>query len=178
VLLLLPRAARTQGAALTCPLIAGGGAIMVRGYEIVFSAASDSHGSTLAGLVIVRAPADFRSQRLSSATLERWTPSHLRHPGSGANVGPLMIVHDSSTKTVWIDDSLAVHLTQSNNVLLVDVDARGAFAAVGQARVDPHLPLPTAPCNDTFALQRYQETSDTLWARFQASPQIRSFVSP
>jgi hypothetical protein len=136
VLFVLPRAAQTQRAALTCPLIAGGGAIIVRGYEVVFSAASDTAGSTLAGLAVVRAPADFRSQRPSSATLERWTPSHMRHPGSGA------------------------------------------FATVGQARIDPHIPLPTAPCNDTFALQRYQETSDTLWARFQGSPQIRSFVSP
>ena len=178
VLLVLPRAAQTQRAALTCPMIAGGGAIIVRGYEVVFSAASDTAGSTLAGLAVVRAPADFRSQRPSSATLERWTPSHMRHPGSGANVGPLMIVHESSTKTVWIDDSVAVRLTENNNVLLIDVDARGAFATVGQARIDPHLPLPTAPCNDSFVLQRYQETSDTLWARFQGSPQIRSFVSP
>jgi hypothetical protein len=89
-----------------------------------------------------------------------------------------MIVHDLSAKTVWIDDSVPIPLAQNNNVLLVDVDARGAFTAVGQAQIDPHIPLPTAPCSDTFASQRYKETSDTLWARFQASPQIRSFVSP
>ena len=46
-----------------------------------------------------------------------------------------MIVHESSTKTVWIDDSVAVRLTDNNNVLLVDVDARGAFATVGEARI-------------------------------------------
>lgn len=89
-----------------------------------------------------------------------------------------MIVHESSTNTIWLDDSLAVPLTQDNNVLLVDVDARGTFAPVGQARIESHLPLPTAPCDDASALQRYQETSDSLWQRFRASPQIRPFVSP
>ena len=62
VLLVLPRAAQTQRAALTCPVIAGGGAIIVRGYEVVFSAASGTAGSTLTGLAVVRAPADFRSR--------------------------------------------------------------------------------------------------------------------
>ena len=94
VLLLLPHAARTPGNPATCQLIAGGGAIMVRGYEIVFSAASDTQGSTLSGLVIVRASADFQKSMATSNQLEKWTAVRLRHPGSGANVGPLMIVHE------------------------------------------------------------------------------------
>ena len=177
-LLLMPHAARAQGTRPTaCPMIAGGGFIKVRGYDVVFSATSDSEGSTLRALIIVRAPTEFLSLQPPAVTLDPSSPNRLRHPGSGANVGPLMIVHESASNTVWID-SLAVRFTTNNNVVLVDVDSRGAFTAVAQARVEPRLPIPPGLCDDTAMRQRYQETTDTLWARFQASPQIRSFISP
>jgi len=178
MLFLLSCAAAAQGRAVSCPIIAGGGAIRVRDYEVVFSAANERTESTLRGLVIVRASADVRSRHPSGSAAERWAVARPRHPGSGANVGPVMIVHDSSTNTVWIDDSLAVPLAENNNVLLGTIDTRGTFTAVGQARIEPRLPLPTGPCTDASAMKQYQETADTLWARFQASPQIRAFVSP
>jgi hypothetical protein len=178
VLLAVTRATNAQNTSGTCSMIVGGGAILVRGYEVVFAAASDSLGSTLRGLAIVRASADFRSRPPSAATSERWESVRLRHPGSGANVGPLMVVHDASTNTIWLDDSLAVPLTGNNNVLLVDVNAHGAFTPIGQARIEPHFPVPVTACTEAAILQVYHETSDTLWARFQASPPIRSFVSP
>jgi hypothetical protein len=177
VLLAAPLAASAQSASTQCPLIEGGGAIMVHGYEVVFSAVGDSLGSALRGMAVVRAPADFRSQRPPAETAERWHSVRLRHPGRGANVGPLMVVHDEAINTIWLDDSLPVPLAANNNVLLVAVDARGAFTAVGQTRIDPRFPRPVTPCDDR-TLKRYYEARDTLWARFQASAPIRSFVSP
>src|SRR6185437_12043887 len=93
MLFLLSCAAAAQGRAVSCPIIAGGGAIRVRDYEVVFSAANERTESTLRGLVIVRASADVRRRHPSGSAAERWAVARPRHPGSGANVGSVMIVH-------------------------------------------------------------------------------------
>jgi hypothetical protein len=178
LILVVAHTARAQGTASTsCPMIAGGGFIKVRRYDVVFSAQGNTAGSTLSGLVIVRTPTDSVGRRSLMDLWNHLPPGHWSGHGSGANVGPFMIVYEAATHTVWIDSS-AVPLGKNSNVLLVDVDARGTFAAVGQARIEPRLPIAPGACTDAAAMQRYQETIDTLWARFQASPLIRSFVSP
>ena len=151
-----------------CEILVGGGFIRVHDYDVVFTATGDSIGSTIHGLVIVRASPQFRTLRTRAALqLSR---------GGGAAIGPLWIQRDDATNTVWID-SLSVPLKPENNVLLVGVDAREIPAIEGEAWIEPRVSRAAGRCDDSASLERYRAVSDTLWQRFQASALIRSFVS-
>jgi len=174
LLLLFPCvAAAAQSSGASCGL-AGGGFIKVHDYDVVFSATADADSSTLHGLIIVRAPADFLSRPAPTAPPPLWGANRMLGPSGGGSVGPLWIVHEEATNTVWID-SLSVPLDSTNNVLLVEVDAHGAVAVAGQARI-ASVPVPPGACDSGGGL-RYQQVSDALWVRFLETPRVRAFVS-
>jgi hypothetical protein len=170
LLLLVPYSAAaqsTQSTQSSCGILGGGGFIKVHGYNVVFAGSSDSAGSTLHGLAIIRAPAALFSRRVTGSP---------PHQGGGASVGPLWIIYDRSTNSVWID-SVAVPFDADNNLLLVVADSQGAFTVRGQARIDPRVAMPPAACSEASLFDRYHEAADTLWARFQASARVRAFLS-
>ena len=174
VLLALPYLASSQTTARSCPIIDGGGGIRVHGLDAIFSATADAQGTTLHTLVLVRAPSAFRSRSLSTEKAQQYL---VRGPGgAGGNVGPLRIVYNKATRVVWID-SLPIRLKDDNNLLLIEVGSNDSLAVVGQVRMEPRLPIPPGPCGDDAVLRSYQQAADTLWARFRAIPQVRTFVS-
>ena len=175
LLLVFPQVVRAQGSSMRCLLLVGAGSVDVRDYEVVFSASPDATGSTIDGLVVVRASKQFRRLNPRYTILERYRSNPPRHPGGGANVGSLDIIIDAVDRTVWVNDSVSFPFMPEKNVLLLDVDPRGAFTSAGQAQVDRHFPPAAGECYRGIVPQG-RETSDTLWSRFQASPAIRKFV--
>lgn len=174
LLLALAPLAGSQTSARSCPMIDGGGGIRIRDLEAIFSAAADAQGTTLRALVLVRAPAEFRSRSFSADKAQQYL-MHGPHDGGG-NVGPLRIVYNDATNVVWID-SLPIRFEGDSNLLLIEVAANDSIAVVGQAHMDPRIPIPPSSCGDTDARRSYRQVTDTLWARFQAIPVVRSFLS-
>ena len=173
-----PCAAMTaQMAKGTCAVVNGGGGMRVHGFETVFFATADSVGVTLHGLTIVRTAAEFlqRPTPRPRPTPPRWPPNQASGRSGGATVGQHWIVHEETNNIVWID-SLPIRLDGQNNVLLLDVDAQGVPSVAGQARIDPRVPVRPSACNDAALLKQYEAVSDTLWAHFRASAEIRSFL--
>jgi len=146
-----------------------GGSMKVHGYEVAYASTDDSAGTTLEGVVVVRAPREFRSIPAPHSHPAAWGQRSI----GGGTVGPLWIGHEGSTNTVWID-SLNVPLG-SDNVLLVQVDSHGALHIDGKARIAARVRLPSV-CDDA-GQQRYEMFSDTLWSRFQKEPRMRAFLS-
>jgi hypothetical protein len=147
-----------------------GGGMKVHGTDVVFSIKSDSTDFTVLGLVVVRVPQQFRRTSARRSQPPQWGHRLI----SGGTAGPLWIGHEESTNTVWID-SMAVPL-DTNNVLLVQVDARNTLHIAGQARIDARVPVPNA-CDGATVERRHAVFRDSLWARFQNSPQVRAFLS-
>ena len=177
LLVLLPRAVHAQSSPGQCLLLVGGGFIDVRDYSVVFSASRDETGSTLGGLVIVRASKQFRRLNPRYTMLERSRLNPPRHSGGGANVGSLDFTIDAVGRTVWVNDSVPFPFMRDMNVLLIDVDSGGAVTSAGQAQIESHFPPATGDCYRGIGPQ-HRETSDTLWSRFQGSPAIRKFMTP
>ncbi len=167
--------ARTSRA--TCPLLIGGGGILVHDYQVVYSAKADETGSTINGLIIVRASPQARRLQPPPYLLERFRSGRLRHNGGGGSAGAITFVVDAAARTVWVNDSIPVQFLSENNVLLIEADQRGAYTVAGRAQINQHFPAASKGC-DRDGSPDYREARDTLWSRFQASPTIRTFLGP
>jgi len=175
VLLAMPAGLLAQAASPSCGRVRHQGGRADRpGYAVVYSARFDSSGTWLQGLIVVRASDAFRSISSSQPQPSQWRVNGLTRMLGGATVGPLWVAHEQSTNTVWLD-SLPVPL-DTNNVLLVQVDTTGVKHVVGQARVEPRLPMPTGPC-DEAAVPGGEQFLDRMIARLQESPQVRGFLA-
>lgn len=177
LLLLMPSTVSAQASLTPCRLLNGGGGILVRNHEVVYAAQPEGSGSRIHGLVIVRASEEFRNRNPPLTVLERYRTGRLGHQGGGGSVGSLTFTIDSASQAVWVDDSLRVPLMPPNNVLLVQVDDRGTMKVSGTAQINPQFPFASGACS-RGRWPDYNEVSDTLWARFQASPLIRKFLMP
>jgi hypothetical protein len=160
----------------SCPVLSGGGGMVVRNVDVVFSAQRVAAGSSIDGLVIVRAPERFRQLNPPSAMLERFGTGQLRHRGGGGSVGSKIFIIDAAATTVWADDSLPIPLEADNNVLMIEVDSGGAIISSEQTRIDSYLPQVSGKCSATGYLE-YRERRDALWSLFQSAPAIRRFVT-
>jgi hypothetical protein len=175
VFLAMPAGLLAQAASPSCGRVRHQGGRADRpGYAVVYSARFDSSGTWLQGLIVVRASDAFRSISSSQPQPSQWRVNGVTRMLGGASVGPLLIAHEQSTNTVWLD-SLSIPL-DTNNVLLVQVDTTGVAHVAGQARIEPRLSMPTGPC-DEAAVPGGEQFLDRMIARLQESPQVRGFLA-
>src|SRR5262249_3277848 len=104
----------------------------------------------------------------------QWRINGEPRPIGGATVGALWFGHEQSTNTAWLD-STAVPL-DTNNTLLVEIDALGKPQVVGQARIETRLPPPEG-CDRVSHETRHQLFEEALWSRLRNVPHARAFVS-
>ena len=136
------------------------------GIDLVYSVLHDSIGSTVDGVILVRASTEFRN-----LAAPRLRPPR---PVGGATVGPLWVGHERETNTVWLD-SVAVPL-DTNNVLFVDVDSYARPQVAGLARIEPRLEWVPRACDSLAMQQSHELFAGALRARLSDSPRVRAFL--
>jgi len=152
-----------------------GGFLRLGGEDVVYSATNDSSGSTLHGVVVIHAAEQFRSRPAAQSEPPQWRTNGARRLIGGATVGPLWVGHEQATNSVWLD-SVAVAL-DTNNVLLVEIDAQGRPQIAGQARIESRLQITPNGCNVVSHQLRHHIFADSLWSHLQRPRQVLAFLN-
>lgn len=152
-----------------------GGFVTLDGHDVVYSATNDSTGSTVNGVAVIHASAQFRSLPAPHSEPRQWRTHGMPRIIGGATVGPLWIGFEQSTNSAWLD-SIAVPL-DTNNVLFVEIDEQRRSRVVGQARIETRLPVTPNGCDAISHEQRHFLFAEALSGRLRAMPQVRAFLS-
>jgi hypothetical protein len=153
----------------------GGGGMELDGYNVAYAATRVSSGFTINGVVLARGAKPVGKGRPPVQWPSAWSVRGVPRRIAGASVGRIMVGYERATNAMWID-SLQVPL-RANNLLLVDVDSTGTPRVVGEGRVAARVSESSnTACDATTAFEHQHLLADTLRARLEAMPIVRTFI--